>query len=65
MCTQYYVYDCGKQIRSILYEINAINYFLHIECCRDVVEEIGVLGDCSKWGTPTGNDNFCYSKKGM
>merc|ERR1719210_1034966 len=34
-------------------------YYYGCECCRDVVEEIGVLGDCSKWGEPTGHDDFC------
>ena len=34
-------------------------YYYGCECCRDVVEEIGVLGDCSKWGEPTGHDEFC------
>merc|ERR1711963_457826 len=34
-------------------------YYYGCECCRDVVDEIGVLGDCSKWGEPTGNDEFC------
>ena len=33
------------------------------DCCDEVVREIGVMGDCSKWGTPTGHDEFCQSPK--
>ena len=33
------------------------------DCCKEVVDVIGVMGDCSKWGTPTGHDEFCQSPK--
>ena len=33
------------------------------DCCNEVISEIGVMGDCSKWGTPTGHDEFCQSPK--
>merc|ERR1712001_181545 len=36
-------------------------YYYGCDCCREVVEEIGVLGDCTKWGEPTGHDQFCIS----
>ena len=35
-------------------------YIYHCECCHDVVEEIGVMGDCSKWADPGDGDDFCY-----
>merc|ERR1712080_577282 len=38
-------------------------YYYGCDCCRDVVEEIGVGGDCTKWGEPTGDDEFCYMQK--
>merc|ERR1712062_319512 len=37
-------------------------YYYSCECCKDVVDAIGVMGDCSQWGTPTENDTFCYNK---
>jgi len=37
-------------------------YYYGCDCCRDVVDAIGVMGDCSQWGAPTGNDEFCYNK---
>jgi len=37
-------------------------YYYGCDCCREVVEEIGVGGDCTKWGEPTGDDEFCYMK---
>merc|ERR1712150_116687 len=38
-------------------------YYYSCDCCKDVVGEIGVMGDCSKWGTPTGHDEFCIAPK--
>ena len=38
-------------------------YYYSCECCKDVVDAIGVMGDCTQWGTPTGNDPFCYMKQ--
>ena len=29
------------------------------DCCKEIFPTIGVMGDCSKWGTPTGNEKFC------
>merc|ERR1712227_803316 len=39
-------------------------YYYGCECCREVVEELGVghEADCTKWGEPTGDDEFCYMK---
>ena len=37
-------------------------YYYSCECCKDVVDAIGVMGDCSQWGTPTENDTFCYNE---
>jgi len=36
-------------------------YYYGCHCCNDVVDAIGVLGDCSKWGEPSGNDPFCFN----
>merc|ERR1719468_1415753 len=40
-------------------------YYYSCDCCQEVVNEIGVMGDCSKWGEPTGHDNFCFSKRSI
>merc|ERR550532_1375065 len=38
-------------------------YYYGCDCCKELVDEIGVMGDCSKWGEPTGHDEFCQMKK--
>ena len=49
-------------IRLIFFKNATSSNFKNLDCCKDVVDEIGVMGDCSKWGTPTGHDEFCGNK---
>ena len=57
----YYGCDCCREVYSQLQFLNSVRFFF-IKCLFQVVEEIGVLGDCTKWGEPTGDDEFCYMK---
>ena len=35
-------------------------YYYGCSCCLDIVEEVGVMGDCAAIGEPSGDYDFCY-----
>ncbi len=35
-------------------------YYYSCGCCRDIVDEIGLSGNCSAIGTPSEDYDYCY-----